>query len=274
MTDFHAAKCRIERLLCSRGFPEAKLMDGKTYGLMPKDLFVQWSKPLKRQKLIKKTSGPKEFERFVAQVLIEEYNIPATFSNKIKDLPLGGDYDVLAEGIDGALLHFETKTGKKIKIPDIWNFMIREAYLAPDLSVFLYDVNFDLRENLLRVFSILYSLVNLIKNNRDKTEVIEKWFGELKKGKVKKTFSEVARSGNSGVYFLYWPLLVINGGGKLKKNIAMSLRYFYAFLKYRSPTELSMRKTRLPFYGEENWDVIKKLCPRGVERIIEKAAGY
>lgn len=272
MIDFFSAGFQIKTLLRRRGFTDVKPMGGKNYGLMPKDLFSQWSKFPKRQKLIKKAGGTKEFERLVAQILIENFNNPATFSNRVMDLGPGGDYDVLGIGPDGALLHFETKTGREIKIPEVWNFMVREASLGSDLSIFLYDVNFDLRKNLLPIFFILHSLSKLIKNDRENTEAIKSWLVNLKKERFQTYFVEIARFGESGVYFLYWPLLVINGGDYLQRNIGLALRYFYSFLKYRSPTELRIGKTRFPLYGEENWSSIKKLLPRGAEKIIKKSA--
>ena len=258
--DFYSSAFRIMKLLRRRGWQGVVPMDDGIYGLMPQKSFKKWSSFTNRKKLIKTKGGGKEFERFVAQIILQHYCNPATFSNKILDLAPGGDYDILVEGPSDNLFYFETKgvSSDRIgtgKVSEIWNFMIRDSSLGSDMSVFVYDHNHDLSELLIPVFEILYSLAGLIKNKKISEEDVKKWIEEVSSGHYTHINTKI---GKSQVYFMYWPVVVIGGGDNLKANIGEALSLFCGGIKYLSPYDFGRRPTREPFGDLLNWKKLPK----------------
>lgn len=269
-TDFHQSAFRIKQLLRRRGWNDVVPNNGDVGNFMPKALFKKWQSYLERQNLIKKRNGGKEFERFVAQIICQKYCNPSVYSNIIDDLPPGGDYDVLTEGPSETLFYIETKTSIKkqsISIPELWNFMVREAQLAADMSIFLFDTNFDLEENLLLKFEILYSLAKHIRGNINKPELID-----LAGWKERMTNANLERlyGGEKGVYYLYWPVVVIAGGDGLYKNIGRAFWLYYAGIRYVNPyLPFRPNDTRQVFADLPNWRNLPKHVQNGVKNISD-----
>lgn len=263
-TDFYSSAFRIKRLLRRRGWHNVEPMGGDIYGLMPRDYYEKWLKYPDRIRLVKEKNGGKEFEHFVAQIIAQYYCNPATFSNKITDLGLGGDYDVLVEGPGESLFYFETKASASEEketsgVDEIWNFMVRETALGADMSVFLYDGNYKFNEILVPLFEILYSLAkHLYESEKGKGEPdIDNWLERVKNGNI----TQIARKiGRIQLYFLYWPVILIAGGDKIRNNIGEALSIYYGGIKYISPFgRLENRPTREPFANLPNWRKLLKM---------------
>jgi hypothetical protein len=257
---FYSSAFQIKKLLRRRGWQDVAPMGDDVCGLMPQKLFNQWESFSERKALVKEKSGGKEFERFVAQIIAQHYCNPATFSNKVKDLSPGGDYDVLVEGPGESLFHFETKTSvkqasKSVKVADIWNFMVREASLGPDMSVFLYDTNFDLQELIMPVFEILYSLAQHIQDKKAKNIDIDRWKEKASKGGYVRISKQL---GKSKLFYLYWPVLVTSGGDSIQRNIGEALSVYYGGIKHIAPFEFGKRPTREAFTKLKNWNQLPK----------------
>lgn len=276
--DFHSSAYQIKKLLRRRGLQDVRPMGGDPYGFMPKKLFDEWSKFSKRQSFLSKKDSGKEFERFVAQLICNWYCNPATFSNQVVDL--SSDFDVLVEGAGESLFYFETKTSSKGEkyagVPSIWNFMVREATLGADMSVFLYDTNRPLNSLVIPIFEILYFLAWYIKREIEKSSTID--MEPFIKDAISGSFQKIGKKlfKKREIYFLYWPLLVIAGGDKLKDNIGKAISAYYSSLKFLSPYErLSQMPKRTAFYGLPHWgdlpsEVKKNISEAKIRKWIEQ----
>jgi hypothetical protein len=268
--DFYSSAFHIKRLLRRRGWEDVVPFDGKPVGFMPRELFKSWSSFTQRKKLIAEKYGGKEFERFVAQIILQRYCNPATYSNKVLDLAPGGDFDILVEAPGEILLHFETKTSigdtsKNFNIPDMWNFMVRETRLGADMSVFLLDVNYDLEQKLLRVFELLYALAEQITVDNvllDPDQIPEKLLQE-----EPDSFTSFHRKAYENIYYLYYPTLVINGGDNIQKNIGKAIALYYSGIRHMSPfSRLSKMRTGLVFQNLPHWNDLPKQVKREAVR--------
>lgn len=259
--DFYSSAFRIKRLLRRRGWQDVVPMNGKPHGFMPKDHFEEWSNYQKRLKMYKDENGGYEFERYVAQIMCQFFCNPATFSNKVLDLEPGGDFDILAEGPGEALFHIETKTSSKksfksCKLEHIWNFMVRESRFTADMSIFLLDTNQKLEEKLIPAFEMLFAFAKRISENgklKKEAEVdIKMWLETLTDitsiGVLRKRVKE-------GVYFIYYPVLIVAGGDNIKSSIKESLSLYYNTIKIMSPfSRLSRIETGQVFQELPNWN--------------------
>lgn len=265
--DFYSSSFRIMKLLRRRGWDDIVPMNGGIHGLMPQSLFKKWESYNLRKKLVRGKNGGIEFERFVAQLITQYYCNPAVFSTKVLDLSPGGDFDILVEGPSESLFYFETKTSiektkKSVGVPEIWNFMVREISLGADMSVFLYDSNHNLEEVMIPFFEILYSLADYLNNNLKKLPdfSIEPWIEKMENS----NFTRIHRKiGDAGMYFLYWPVVILRGGDKIKQNIGEALQLYYGAIKYLSPYErLGGRPDRFVFQKLPHWRELPKEVKR------------
>lgn len=276
--DFYSSAFRIKNLLRRRGWEDVIPLNGEPVSFMPRKLFTEWSSFTQRKKLITEQYGGKEFERFVAQIILQYYCNPTTFSNKVLDLVPGGDFDILVEAPGETLLHFETKTttsdtSKTFSIPDMWNFMVRESRFGADMSVFLLDANYDL-EKLLRAFELLYSLAEQITHKNTPLDP-DQIPTNLLQGDPNNiiTFN---RKVDEGIYYLYYPVLVINGGDKIQKNIGKAISFYYSGVRHISPfSRLSQERTGAVFQKLPHWkDIPKQVRREAIRRRIINIVGW
>jgi len=103
--------------------------------------------------------GP-SLEWYVARLCHEELGGKAEWSVRLKDLPVGGDYDVLA-WLDPTLMYVELKSSAPpdISASELRNFLQRGEELAPDLAVLLVDTDDDLVGLRRRLFEIMLPLL-------------------------------------------------------------------------------------------------------------------
>lgn len=277
--DFYSSAFHIKRLLRRRGWQDVIPLDGKPVGFMPRKLFTEWSSFTQRKKLISEQYGGKEFERFVAQIILQHYCNPTTFSNKVLDLAPGGDFDILVEAPGEILFHFETKTTTKdtlktFSIPEMWNFLVRESRLGADMSVFLLDANFDLQAKLLRAFEILYFLAEQItyRNTLLNPDQIPTTLLQGDSNSII-TFH---RKIDEGIYYLYYPILVINGGDKIKRNIGKAISIYYSGIRHVAPfSRLSRERTGDIFAKLPHWDDLpSQMRKETVRRRIMNIVGW
>lgn len=278
--DFYSSAFRIKRLLRRRGWQDIMPMGGKPFGFMPQELYKSWESFTNRKKLVRRKYGGKEFERFVAQIITQYYCNPATFSNKVLDLSPGGDFDILVEAPGETLLHFETKTTtsntpKTLNIPDMWNFMIRESRFGADMSVFLLDANFDLQSKLLRAFELLYSLAEQITHRGNPISPDQISVDRLLQGDPNSIIT-FHKKIEDGMYYLYYPVLVINGGDKIKKNIGKAISLYYSGIRHVSPfSRLSQERTGAVFLNLPHWnDLPKQVKREAVRKRIMSIVGW
>jgi hypothetical protein len=85
--------------------------------------------------------GP-TLEWYVAELCERELDGDAEWAVQLENLPVGGDFDVLA-WLAPTLLSVELKSGQPPEIPDseLRNFLQRDQELAPDMSVLLIDTD-------------------------------------------------------------------------------------------------------------------------------------
>lgn len=278
--DFYSGAFHIKRLLRRRGLQNVEPMNGEVWGFMPPALFKDWSSFTKRQKLVRKKNGGKEFERFVAQIIAQYYCNPATFSNKVLDLSPGGDYDILVEAPGETLFHFETKTTikrstKSISIPDMWNFLVRDSRLGADMSIFLLDANFDLEGKLLRTFEILYALAEQLTYRGEPRSIEGIQTDWLLQGDPNSIIAFHRKIENE-IYYLFYPLLVINGGDNVKKNIGKAISLYYDGVRLVSPySRLSQERTGSIFHKLPHWkDLPSKIRKEAIRRKIMEIVGW
>ena len=81
-------------------------------------------------------------EWYVAQVFRREFASPAVWGVKVRHLPPGGDFDVIAE-VDRRLVYVEVKSSppKGIHLPNVREFLTRMDILSPDVALFLVDTH-------------------------------------------------------------------------------------------------------------------------------------
>lgn len=274
--DFYSSAFRIKRLLRRRGWQDVVPMGGKPYGFMPRDYYQKWESFTERKKLVQEKYGGKEFERFVSQIIAQHYCNPSTFSNKVLDLSPGGDFDVLVEAPGEIVFYFETKTtvGSNPSIPDMWNFLVRDSRFGADMSVFLIDANFNL-DATVRVFEILYAFAEQLTHNGIplKPDQInpDGWLQGDPNSII--TFH---RKIEKYIYYLYFPILVINGGDKIKKNIGKALSLYYTGIQHVSPfSRLSKERTGSVFQKLPNWRSLPKESRKEtVRKRIMKIVGW
>lgn len=266
--DFYSSAFRIKRLLRRRGLQNVEPMNGDIFGLMPPNLFKEWSSFNQRQRFVREKNGGKEFERFVSQIISQYYCNPATFSNKVLDLAPGGDFDILVEAPGETLFHFETKTAlnRNPNIPDMWNFLVRESRLGSDMSVFLLDVNYDIEKQILRTFEILYALAEHITNQEKLIESKQISLDWLLSGDTKSIIAFHRKIENQ-IYYLFFPVLIINGGDNIKKNIGRAISIYFNGIRYISPySRLSRERTGSIFSQLPNWNDLPKEIKKEVVR--------
>jgi hypothetical protein len=149
-------------------------------------------------------------------------------------------------------------TKKSVGIPEIWNFMVREISLSPDMSVFLYDSNQNLEELLVPIFEILYSLAEYL-NDRIKNPAeikIDDWIEKIKSSSFIRIHRNISKT---QLYFLYWPVILAQGGDRIAKNIGEALQLYYSAIKYLSPFErLGHRPDRYIMANMPNWNKLPK----------------
>ena len=166
---------------------------------------------------------------------------------------------MLVEAPGEVVFYFETKTtvASNPSISDMWNFLVRDSKFGADMSVFLIDANFNL-DATVRAFEILYAFAEQLTRNNVPIKPdqinLDGWLQGDPNSII--TFH---RKIEKSIYYLYFPILIINGGDKIKKNIGKALSLYYTGIQHVSPfSRLSRERTGSVFQKLPNWGSLPK----------------
>ena len=142
-------------------------------------------------------------EWFVAQVLIHDFGVPASWNVSVSHLANGGDFDVLGV-LDGRLLYVETKASppRNLHIDVVQGFVQRLRTLRPDMAIFLVDTHLRLEDKINKMLRAALRTVQ----------------------PFQATTVRLAR----GVFRLAPGVYAINSKPEIKKNLALCIRDFLA----------------------------------------------
>jgi hypothetical protein len=93
-------------------------------------------------------------EWYVAEVLAREFDCLAAHGLRIRHLPPGGDYDVVA-CCEGELVYVETKSAppRQITRQEVVAFLDRVDALRPNVALFLSDTTLRMRDKIVPLFA-------------------------------------------------------------------------------------------------------------------------
>jgi hypothetical protein len=156
--------------------------------------------------------GP-TFESHVARVCRDELGAASAWGVELEDMPIGGDYDVLA-WLPPALLYIETKTSRQTEIneSELRHFLQRSADLAPEIAVLLVDTRDDLQPLVDRLNDIM---------------------GPAISGADGGTAPQppVMNPQQGGFYFGYGRYYVVNTEPAIARNLRRCIRYYHTRVK-------------------------------------------
>ncbi len=100
------------------------------------------------------------FEWYVSELFKRELSCTAEWGIRVKNINVGGDYDVLAR-VEAQLVYVETKSAspESISSSEIKHFLQRDQELDPDISIFLVDSRNDLSNLVTRFEEIITPIV-------------------------------------------------------------------------------------------------------------------
>lgn len=92
-------------------------------------------------------------EWFVANAFEREFSSPSIWGVRLGNVPVGGDYDVIAD-VEGGLVYVELKSSppKNVEAVDIEAFLKRVAALKPSLAIFLEDTTLRMKDKIVPLF--------------------------------------------------------------------------------------------------------------------------
>ena len=96
------------------------------------------------------------FEWYVSELFKRELNCTAEWGVRVKNISIGGDFDVLAR-VEAELAYVETKSAspESISSSEIEHFLQRDQELDPDISILLVDTRDDLSNLVARFEEII-----------------------------------------------------------------------------------------------------------------------
>ena len=145
-------------------------------------------------------------EWFLSQVYIKEFCSPAIYGVRFKDIPAGGDFDVISSWL-GNLIYTEAKASppKGIEINEVNAFFKRIDELLPDVALFVNDTQLRMKDKIVFLFE----------------EGLKRRFGEVKAKDYK-----VARLKDE-LFHINHHIFIVNSHRDLIKNIMICLKDFF-----------------------------------------------
>lgn len=172
--------------------------------------------------------GP-SLEHYVAHLCEERLSGSADWGMKLRGLPSGGDFDVLA-WLSPKLVYIECKSGNPVEIgvTQLSRFIVRQREIGADIAILLVDTDGDISE----LVSRLNDAIEPWYSTHDDVKDV---YGIRRRGvqfNISFDSMRVEQSADyESIYFGYHSIYVVNTKSKILEQIRRCLAHHYAYAK-------------------------------------------
>ncbi len=165
-------------------------------------------------------------EWYVAELFKRELSCTAAWGVRVKDIRVGGDFDVLAR-VEAELAYVETKSASSegIDESEIRHFLQRDQDFDPDISIFLVDTRDDLSPLISAFEDVMTPTLAVDAGTTDPNY----------RHKIQRL------SDFGGIYHPLRRIFIINSKPSILKNLRWCLNYYFAIVTHSTYPSRSKR---------------------------------